>query len=482
MRGWWLWVMLWAAPAWAADDLAEMNAVSRTWDRYAELVNANKPESVDLLAASSLDHLVFLRDAALYGSADQLRRLPADDRLKVYLLRASQGEAALKAMDAGAVARLFVERGWLTVTSRTDAGEPIGLTHVTVSGDRAVSELAPPTESNYQFGPDFVREQGRWKYRMESSVQDASAVFEQSLKRAGVSATQMTEYVLGQLLDAGGDVPRLAVLDRPLLDDASARMRLNERWPDYDSTYRYRIDAIRSKAEAGDSLAQYAIGSLMVQGDSPQYVKQDEAQGMQWLERASDNGHAGAAAWFAAWLLRDPALFSDAQFKRALPHLQRAANAANRMAMTGLASFYFDGVGGLARDCRLAAEWLARAEEAGVEHARNEMVWTWATCPIPEQRDPARALELAQYMIANKDKLRSSELDTVAAALAANGKFEEAVAYQSEAIARIAEDVEDPKAQAGRLKRMRARLNGYRKGHDYVLDYSVFEEEKMGRY
>lgn len=489
MRGWWLWVTLWAVPAWAADDqagnaaaeLAEMNAVNKVWDRYAELSSGgDKSASAALLAQSSLAHFGFLRDAALYASADQLRRLPAEDRIKIYLLRATQDTDALRGMDDLAVARLSAGKGWSTL-QRTN-GEPITLSHVTVIGDRAVGEMAPPTETYFQFGPDFIREQGQWKYRLESSVQDASAAFDQSVSRAGVSVTQMTEYVLGQWLQADGNVPRLALLDRPLADDAGARIHLNEIWPDYKATYRWRVQAVRRKAEAGDSLAQYALGSMMMQGDSTDYVKQDEAEGIRWLERASDNGHANAAAWVAGWLMRDPAQYDEVLFKRALPHIQRAANASNGIAMSTLGHFYFDGVGGLPRDCRQAAEWQARAEEAGLEHARNEQVWTWATCPIAEQRDPAKALALAQYMITHKATLGASELDTVAAALAANGKFEEAASFQSEAIARIAEDIPDRKAQAATVKRMRARLNGYRKGRDYVMDYNQFEEQKAGKY
>ncbi len=152
------------------------------------------------------------------------------------------------------------------------------------------------------------------------------------------------------------------------------------------------------------------------------------------------------------------------------------------MAMVELSHFYAEGLAGLPRDCRQAAEWQARAEEAGIGHARNEQVWTLATCPVPGQRDPARALELARFMMERKDKLSPSELDTVAAALAANGRFEEAIAYQTEAIAKVSGEITERKAQAATIKRMRQRLNGYRKGQDYVLDYSVYNEAKEGKY
>jgi len=474
-----LWLALWAAPALAAgDDLAEMNAVSRAWDRYAELVNANKPESTDLLAASSFTHFTFLRDAALYASADQLRRLPSDDRIKAYLLRATQDEAALKKMDGVAVARLFASKGWISVRSDEQEG-PVSLTHVTITGDHAVSELGPPTENNFQFGPDFVREKDGWKYRLESSALAASAAFDQSATNAGVSATQMTEFVLGRILEA--EPPRLAVLDRAPVDDAAARIRLNEQWPDYDSVFRFRVEALWRKAEAEDGLAQLALGSMMLD-ENPQYVQRDPKQALEWLERASNNGNTRAAMYTVGLLMQDASQFGDALYRRALPHVQRAANASNGMAMLELSRFYVEGLAGLPRDCRQAADWQARAEEAGIEHARNEQVWTLATCPIPGQRDPARALELAKFMMERKDKLSASELDTVAAALAANRRFDEAVAYQNEAIEKVPAEITDRKAQAATVKRMRQRLGDYRKGKDYVLDYNLYDEAKEGKY
>jgi len=475
MRAMGFWLALWAAPVLAAgDDLAEINAVSRTWDRYAQLVNANKPESADLLAASSFAHFDFLRDAALYASAEQLRRLPSDDRIKVYLLRATQDEAALKKLDGTATARLFAGKGWISVRSGEDEA-PISLTHVTVSGDHAVAELGPPTENNFQFGPDFVREKDGWKYRLESSALAASAAFDQSTTNAGVTATQMTEFVLGRILQA--EPPRLAVLDRAPVDDAAARTRLNEHWPDYDTVFRFRVEALQRKAEADDSLAQLALGSMMLD-DNPQYVQRDPEKALEWLERSSNNGNARAAMYTAGLLMQDPSRYGDALYRRVLPHLQRAANASNGMAMVELSHFYVEGLAGLPRDCRQAADWQARAEEAGVEHARNEQVWTLATCPVPGQRDPARALELAQFMIERKDKLSPGELDTVAAAFAANGKFEQAVAYQAEAVAKASGEVADRRALAATVKRMKQRLADYRKGRDYVLDYNIYEQAK----
>lgn len=477
--GWWLCGLLVAMPA-AADDLAEMNAVSKTWDRYVELSSADKRESVDLLSASSLVHFGFLRDAALYASAEQLRRIPATDRITVYLLRASQIEAKLKSLDNRAVAELCVSSGW-TGMDRAGDDAPASLSHVTLVGDYAVGEVAPPTESQFQFGPDFDREGSVWKFRYESLVPDTSMAVDESIRNSGATATQMYQMVVANILKSPS-APSLAVLDRPLLDDAVARVRLNESWPEYDNVYGRRVAAVAQKAKDGDSFAQYVYGAWQLSGDLRRYVPRNETAGLELLEKASDNGNANAAEGVAAYLMSDPRALDDARLRRVTRHLQRAADAGKPESMSTLGTFYFEGAGGLARDCRRAAEWQARAEEAGSRGARNDLVWTWATCPQRDQRDPAKALDLAQHLIKQQDELGASELDTVAAAFAANGQFEQAVDFQQKAIDSINAEFEDKKARTNTLKRMQARLAGYKKGRDYVQDYNTFAEMRAGRY
>lgn len=62
----------------------------------------------------------------------------------------------------------------------------------------------------------------------------------------------------------------------------------------------------------------------------------------------------------------------------------------------------------------------------------NNLAWLWATAPRADLRDPARALEFAQKMMhAGED---ANRLDTLAAALAACGRFAEAAETQRRAI------------------------------------------------
>jgi len=304
---------------------------------------------------------------------------------------------------------------------------------------------------------------------------------DEQIRRSGMSEARVLEMSVSHALK--GPAPGLATLDRAPLDDATRRTRLNETWPDYAQWQTLRMRAVLRKAEDGDALAQFVAGSITYLGEMPAVVPKDEAAGLAWWEKASGNGHA-LAAWMAFMAITDGKEGqTDAAALRALPHLQRAAAQGTPPdALLAQSNYYLDGMAGLPRDCIQAAEWATRAEEAGVDSARNERVWIWATCPVAGQRDPAQALELAQYMIGREDSLRWHELDTVAAALAANGDFPRAVRFQDLAVAKMGADAEyTGRDRAATLKRMKARLARYRDGRDYVLDYRMIDEHRTGK-
>lgn len=489
----WLGACLWAAPLIAVaappaaapaslattaapDDAAQSNAVARSWDRYVALSVRDDAKAVDLLASSTLAYFGFLRDVALAGSPEQVRRIPVSDRVVVYCLRATQSDAQLAALDDVGTARLAYSRGWSGI-SAPEEGEPLPtLTHVTVlSPDIAVTENAPSTGTQYQFGPEFVREGGQWKVVTQSTTANDSAYIAQVTKQSGLTETQMVQSIVADMLGGDGPEPNLAVLDQPLRDDAALRTKLNDRWPDYTAPYRNRIRAIERKAADGASLAQFGLGALLYSGKEPRLAKQDKPRGLALLEQASAGGNVMAATLVVSALLEDEELPKDKpipaeRFDRALPHLRRAAEGGVPMAMGGLGDFYFNGLGGLARDCREGEQWQARAEDAGMEHARNNRIWFLAVCPIPEQRDPARALELAGAMIAKADSLPAGELDTLAAVYAANGRFPEAVALQQRAIAGY-----DP-AKKATVRRMKERLKAYQGKLDWTQSYNALSE------
>lgn len=482
-----------ATPARATQQagLVQMNAASNAWLKYAELSSQDQPASVELLAASSLAHFAFLRDAALYASSAQVRRLPISERLLVYALRASQDPAALAKLDGRGVAALCIGQGWAGVSRRNDPANPLPrLVYVTlVDDDTAVGEIAPPAATSYNFGPILVRERSGWKVVAQSLASDESMAISRQVQQSGMSEDDMVTFLLGRLLKTdsapGAAVPGAALpsaalpsaflRDRPLREDAAARSRLNEAWPDYQASYRTRVRAIRAKADDSDSLAQMVMGSLMYSGAMPGVVAQDREQGLAWLEKASDNGNRKAAemAMMAMGELGpepEGGPPSAEWLARYVRHVRQAADGGFARAMAEYASLLFNGAGALPRDCGQAAEWAQRAEDSGIDHARNDRVWYLATCPIPAQRDSAHALQLAGYMIEHADTLSASELDTVAAALAANKRYKQAVDYQQRALAALGKD-----ATATR-ERMQQRLDAYRGNRDWVQDFDQYAQ------
>ncbi|MCF7221555.1 tetratricopeptide repeat protein [Marilutibacter chinensis] len=459
-----------------AGELAMMNGVSTAWDRYVEASNGDPAEAVSLMSRSALRDSAFTRDAALYGSIEQVRRLPLSKQFEVYVLRALYDADRLQAMDAGQVARACIEAEVCGIASPDEGEAPPRLTHVTLVGEgRAIGELAPPTGEQYQFGPEFAYEDGAWKVSIETQTVNESMLLKQLATQAGLTEPQLVEAAIATMLETRGPPPALALLERPLIDDPAARTRLTENWPDYSATFKARVLAVEKKAERGEDMAMFLYGSMLYLGNSPEFVDKDVERGLALLERASEAGNDKAALLVGGHLMYGDDLPEDApppaeRLARAARHMRRAANGGHAQAMVALGLLYANGAGDLPRDCRTAESWLARAEEAGIEHARNNRVWVLATCPIPEQRDPQRALELADFMIRNAGTLAAGELDTVAAAYAANAHYDDAVDYQTRAIA----ELDDDQTETTR-KEMQERLARYVRHEDWVQAYNVYE-------
>ena len=90
--------------------------------------------------------------------------------------------------------------------------------------------------------------------------------------------------------------------------------------------------------------------------------------------------------------------------------------------------------------------------------AQNNLAWLLATCSDAKVRDGARALELAKRAVEQTEYERAGTLDTLAAAYAANGQFEEAVRWQQKAV----------QVAKGQYKaKLAVRLKLYQQGQPY---------------
>lgn len=106
----------------------------------------------------------------------------------------------------------------------------------------------------------------------------------------------------------------------------------------------------------------------------------------------------------------------------------------------------------------------------------NDLAWLLATSDDPQVRDPDRGLQMAEQLCAQRDQPSATLLDTLAAALAAAGRFDEAVAAVDRALAQ-------PSSAAGQVL-LEARRSLYRQGiayRDVGQMFAALVEEHLRR-
>jgi spermidine synthase len=94
---------------------------------------------------------------------------------------------------------------------------------------------------------------------------------------------------------------------------------------------------------------------------------------------------------------------------------------------------------------------------------RLQLAWVLATCEDPALREPAEAVHLAEALAVSTHRSDASVLDTLAAALAADGRFDDAVLVATEA-----RDLAHRTGDAPLADTLRSRLALYREGRAYV--------------
>jgi TPR repeat protein len=244
--------------------------------------------------------------------------------------------------------------------------------------------------------------------------------------------------------------------------------------------------------EAGDINSQVWLGTMYGNGEG---VTQDYTLARSWFEKAVNQGDDSAAFQLAR--IYDQGLGTKPDALRALALIQKAADHRFPPAESLLGEFYEIGKG-VNKDMGQADVWLRRAADAGYGTARtdlairhfsgdykdiddsqaldwlnscgatdvvclNDSAWFFATTPREDLRDPAKAVTLISktlVLIPNNPPY----MDTLAAAYAAESKFDLAVDEEQKAIATYPND---SKYDASRVSFGR-RLQLYRDHKPYV--------------
>lgn len=208
---------------------------------------------------------------------------------------------------------------------------------------------------------------------------------------------------------------------------------------------------IEKLAADGMQPARLRLAMAMLLG---QGVKANVEAALALLVKLEAEGSAGAA--FRLGQIREFGQGGvEIDWVEARKHYARAAEAGSAEAMDYYARSLYAGRGG-AEDRKQAVDWWQRAADLGHAPAINNLAWTRCASREPTLRDPVQGTRLISELLARAPSPNLE--DTLAACLAANGQFEQAIATQQ----RVVQAAEaDPHTSQGTRAAYQARLASY---------------------
>ncbi|MYJ75724.1 MAG: hypothetical protein F4089_11750 [Gammaproteobacteria bacterium] len=188
---------------------------------------------------------------------------------------------------------------------------------------------------------------------------------------------------------------------------------------------------IRRSAELDNTDALAFLGWGHVVGD---FVERDHQLAEQYFLRAAALNGEGKLAY--ARFLMHPDVEQGFN-KRAYQWIRQVAKDDNADAMVLIGDLYARGLH-VGKSVRRAQSWFKNAVRSAPDdpYLVNEVAWRLAVTHLPKLRDERYALEIMERIMEASEEARRNPayLDTWAAAYAANGDFERAIAVQQEAI------------------------------------------------
>lgn len=221
------------------------------------------------------------------------------------------------------------------------------------------------------------------------------------------------------------------------------------------------FELYEASAAIGFVLGQHNLSECFSNGRG---VAKNEKEANRWLLKAAKQEFGPSQALYA-WKLEEGQGGLVKNTKEAATWYLRAAQNAHGPSITHMAYLYYIGRG-VPQDFRRAAAWYKRAIRTEDPWAKNDFAWFLSVCPDANFHDPDMAVQLAQSSLSQLEKPPYQIVDTLAAALARQGKFGEAVQWQIKSIAIFHEVTfgkemgEDGKKL---LNELNARLADYRK-------------------
>lgn len=216
---------------------------------------------------------------------------------------------------------------------------------------------------------------------------------------------------------------------------------------------------LEAAAADGSASAQSRLGYLYLHGIG---VEQDPAEARIRFAEAARQGDASAQAHLG-WM-HERGLGGAVDHARAFTWYRRAAQRGHATAQLNLALLYQAGRG-VPADDREARHWFEQAADAGNASARSALAWLLATASDPGVRDPDRAIELARKAVAEAPS--ASWFDTLAAALATSGRFEDAVNAQQQALEVLEAEAANGRNTEARRSEFLGRLARYQAGRPW---------------
>ena len=165
-----------------------------------------------------------------------------------------------------------------------------------------------------------------------------------------------------------------------------------------------------------------------------EFVDRDHDRAEQYFVRAAEKDEAAKLDYARFLMHRDV----DRDFNvRAFRWVRQVARSGNAHAMVLIGDLYARGLH-VGKSFRRAGSWFKNAVEAAPDdpYLVNEVAWRFAVTDMPKLRDEPYALEIMERIMDESEEAgrNPAYLDTWAAAYAANGNFERAIAVQEQAV------------------------------------------------